>query len=233
MAKLFVSDPEFHEAAPGKARIWGISDQKTAKSLAELAKIVNGYKELDELVLFFHGMPGGITFEQDSWALSDPAVAKAFAKTAKIGTIRFEGCWVGEAPDEMAIFGKLFQAKKVCGFTWTSYYAMVKLDVPEGVTEDTMRKALKEQERWFSKGTSIKQLVAMRGTQNLLLEWFQADLLGEEQPWAVVNGRTNFDRLGRHKFRTRAEATDRTVTAAKAVRNQAVPAPFEYVTVTL
>ena len=62
----------------------------------------------------------------------------------------------------------------------------------------------------------------------LPLLWYQATM--DRKP--PYEGR-NFAQGGRHSYKARGEATNRTVTAAKAVNNTAPVAPFEYVTVTL
>src|SRR5215813_13242132 len=107
MAKLLLYDPGLWEYAPLIAATWkiGLKERIPIRTLAELAKTIGQYAELEELVLFFHGVPGGIFLGDYGYDLSAKPIRDAFAKVkTRIRTIRFEGCWVGEAPDDMAQF---------------------------------------------------------------------------------------------------------------------------------
>jgi hypothetical protein len=116
---LFGSDQRRAASALAAMRKIGRDQQKEVNTVTDLAKELGKHKSLDQLVLYYHGMPGGIILDDVGAKLSEPEITKPFAKTStKIEHISFEGCWVGEAPDEMAVFGRLFGAKDVSGFTW-------------------------------------------------------------------------------------------------------------------
>jgi hypothetical protein len=162
---LFVFHSELQNVAPAIARIWGIGnqDQKSADKVPDLAKEITSRKQIERLILFYHGYPGGIILDDYGVSLSDKVLADAFAKsTTKIEHIGFEGCWVGEAPDEMAAFGRLFGNADVSGFTWTTWTGEITVDIPKGVTPDGMSKVLKPFEPWLMPGSpTIAQLASM------------------------------------------------------------------------
>jgi hypothetical protein len=154
--KLFLFGRDQRSAAPAIAAIWkiGVKQQREVNKLTSLAKEISRHKQLDELVLDFHGYPGGIILDDGGYSLSDQKVSKSFAKTAtKIEHIRFEGCWVGEAPDEMATFGRLFSAQYVSGFTWTCWTNEIELTIPKGITAKALKDYLKLFEMWLMPGT--------------------------------------------------------------------------------
>jgi hypothetical protein len=240
-AKLFLFDSEFADSAkkvaPEIAKIWNIElkQQKGVNALDVLAKEIGQYKELDELVLYFHGIPGGIIIGATGYGLSDAAISKAFANTkTKIEHIRFEGCHVGEAPDEMAAFGRLFSAQDVSGYTWSSWTGNITVDIPRGTTEKAVKDVLKLYEMWLMTDSLsiIKRLVSQARhrtiKQELLLQWYQYSL--EEYP---PYQNDNYKKSGARTYKRRSEATKRTVQAKDAKRSDSPSPPFEYVTVKL
>jgi len=242
-AKLFLFGSDQRKAAPEIAKIWNIDlkqqkelkPQRGVSALDALAKEIGQYKELDELVLCFHGYPGGIILENTGYTLSDPSISKAFANTkTKIEHIRFEGCHVGEAPDEMAAFGRLFNAQDVSGYTWASWTGDITVEIPRGNTEKAVTDVLKPFERWLMADSmsTIKRLVSLSRhrtiKQELLLQWFQYSL-SSNPPYQG----NNYQKYGSHNYKRRSEAAKRTVQAKDAKRSDAPTPTFEYVTVKL
>src|SRR5260370_40119564 len=124
MAKLLLFLPELQEEATVIAAVHkiGLKERKAIDSLDEMAKAISEHKNLEELVIFLHGFRGGMMLGGNAYALDDGAVSKAFAKkTTKAEHIRFEGCWVGEEPEPMAVFGRFFDGKTASGFTWVPW----------------------------------------------------------------------------------------------------------------
>ena len=73
--------------------------------------------------------------------LGEKAVTDAFAKTkTQIERIRFEGCWVGDGPADMAAFGRLFNAREVSGFTWRALGPTTStVTIPKGLTAEDLQ----------------------------------------------------------------------------------------------
>lgn len=234
--KLFVFGNDQRRAAAAMAAIWGI-DAKRSKEIntwVNLAKEIGQHQKLDELVLDYHGWPGGILLDDGGFTLTEPQVPKYFGKVkTKIEHIRFEGCWVGEAPDAMAAFGRLFDAQAVSGFTWACWSNEIEVTLPKGITAADLKKHLAAFETWLMPGTpSIAQLASMARQREvkkkLALLWYQYST-DEKPPYA----NNNFQRLGRHSYKTRADATARTIDAKNAKTSESPSPPFEYVTVKL
>src|SRR5215208_3408795 len=84
------------------------------KSLKELVLLLRKYETIDHLVLYFHGNKGGILVGGAATQLSD--LARLFTghemfRAPKINKqIDFEACRVGEGPDELFSFAKIFKA---------------------------------------------------------------------------------------------------------------------------
>lgn len=225
-------------AADGIAGIWGIAsgDRKEISTLDDMAKAIGEHTSLDELVIFAHGVPGGLILEDAAFALTEAALAKALSKKkTNIKHIRFEGCWVGEAPVDMAVFGRIFDAADVSGFTWVCWTGDATVTIPKGISAKDLSKFLQAQnlEKWMMPGSPPVAALASRARgaaakATLPLLWYQATL-NRKPPYEGKN----FAQGGRHSYGARSEATKRTV-AAKAAKNNTEPvAPFEYVTVTL
>jgi hypothetical protein len=225
-------------AAAGLAAIWGIGpkEQKEISTLGDMVKEIGQHSALDDLVIFAHGVPGGLILEDAAYVLDEAALAKELSKTkTKVQHIRFEGCWVGEAPVDMAAFGRIFSAKDVSGFTWVSWTGEATVTIPKGIKAQDLSKFLQTQnlEKWLMPGSpAVPVLASMARSaaakKTLPLLWYQATL-NRKPPY---DG-NNFAQGGRHAYRTRSEAAKRTVAAAKAQNNKDPVAPFEYVTVTL
>jgi hypothetical protein len=221
----------------------GPKEQTAIDSLAEMAKAISAHKNLEELVIFVHGFTGGMMLGDDAYSLDEEPVAKAFAKkTTKVEHIRFEGCWVGEAPNKMATFGRLFDAKTVSGFTWVHWLNQITINLPHGTTTKSLETVLKSVSGTTSSllpwippppgGPALAQLASMASTGNaqatVPLEWFQYGL-EEHQPFMD----NNIQHLGKHTYKVRTDATQKTVQAKDAQPyTQPIP-PFDYVTVVL
>jgi hypothetical protein len=244
MAKLLLFDPDLREFAALIGRIWsiGAADIQPARNLKEFAAALHKQSQLDEAVLFFHGIPGGISIGGKVFGLSDKELADALkAKSATIKSIRFEGCWVGEKPDEMAQFGSYFKASQMSGFTWEGVHAVVSQTIPMGTDAAALRQRLGPVERWLAPGQpGVDQLVGRARTaavtEKLLVEWYEpvvADPI--KPPYATEKGQTrsNFDRLGAKQYKRRNEANKRTLKVKDIEEASLDPiALFEYVTVT-
>jgi len=243
-AKLFLYLSELRASAPWIAAIRNIEpkQQQAIEDLEDMAKAIGNYKSLDELVIFSHGYMGGMMLGGEAYDLSDARIAKAFAnKRTQVDHIRFEGCWVGEGPADMAAFGGLFDAVDVSGFTWAHWSVDdSKFTLPKGTTVESLQ-------RLQGKGTTspitpwlapppatppLAQLASMaRGgpiTKTLPLEWFQYTL--DLKPPYVDK---NLEHSGKHTYKVRRDATNRVVQAKDAKASTSPVPPFEYVTVVL
>ena len=241
MAKLLLYDPGLKAFVPNLGKLWTIDtkEQKPIRDLKGLAHEIGQHATLDELVLFFHGFPGGIKLGNKGFGLSDADLRKAFSKKTKINVIRFEGCWVGERPDEMAKFGTIFDASRVSGFTWEGVKANATVPVLKGEKADAIGLRLKPFERWIAdKMPSASDLASL--AQNspisrvLLLEWWQMFVIQQAPPYEKPKGqtRTNFERFGSHTYKRRSDATAKTIKAKDTEDSSEPISTFEYVTVT-
>ena len=245
MAKLLLFASELQKELVVIAAIHqiGVKEQKAIDSLDEMAKAISAHKNLDELVIFVHGYRGGMMLGDDAYTLDDPPVAKAFAKkTTKVEHIRFEGCWVGEEPNTMAAFGRFFDAKTVSGFTWVHWLNQITINLPKGTTAKSLETVLKSVPGTTSSllpwippppgGPALAQLASMasggNATATVPLEWFQYSL-DEKQPF----NNNNIEHLGKHTYKLRKDATQKSVAAKNAKPYTDPTPPFDYVTVVL
>ena len=231
----------------------GPSDHHPISTLDDMVKDLDKQKPLDELVIFLHAYTGGMMLEDDDgndkgYDLDEQAVTQAFAATkAQIESIRFEGCWVGESPKAMAVFGRLFKARQVSGFTWVHANSNIEVKIPKGMKADELQSFLAKQglAKWLAPTTSsMTELVSMARSQDakakLWCEWFQPTL-DTKEPYTDQDGklaaasgkRANFDRLGSHTYKVRSEARLRTVSGNVAKLNDVPHSSFDYVTATL
>jgi len=144
--------PKLRDAAEGiVGPYWRIGphDQQAISTLKDMVNEIDKQKSLDELVIFLHGYTGGMMLDDDDdndkgYDLEDEAVTQAFAKTkTQIERIRFEGCWVGENPKAMAVFGRLFNAREVSGFTWVHATNNIAVTIPKSIKADEFKLFLK------------------------------------------------------------------------------------------
>ena len=66
-------DPSLKEFAPAIGRLWGIGagEFAAAGKFKEAASTIHKHSQLEELILLYHGFPGGISFTDKSFSLSD------------------------------------------------------------------------------------------------------------------------------------------------------------------
>lgn len=231
----------------------GPRDQQGISTLGDMVKDIDKQKSLDELVIFLHGYTGGMMLDDDDgnskgYDLGEEAVTQAFAKTkTQIEHIRFEGCWVGDGPGDMAKFGHLFNARDVSGFTWVHWSNDITVTIPKGLTAEDLTAFLDKKglAKWLAPTTApMAQLASLARTKDapkkLWLEWFQATL-DKKAPYedqdgnlAADSGRpSNFQRLGVHNYKIRSDARSRTVLAKDAKPSAGGHPNFDYVTVKL
>ena len=147
-----------------------------------MVKAIGQHSTLDELVIFAHGVPGGISLEDAALRSTTPSSPRRSARRRRRSThIRFEGCWVGLSPVEMAAFGRIFGATDVSGFTWVSWTGEATVTIPKGVTAQALTKLLKDQnlEPWLMPGSPSVQVLASMARnadakKTLPLLWYQA-----------------------------------------------------------
>jgi hypothetical protein len=131
----------------------------------------------------------------------------------------------------MAAFGRLFDSLRVSGYTWVHWQNDITLTIPRGATVNDLRDVWRPFEKWLAPGApAMAQLASMARSAEkkitLPMEWYQYTL--EEKPPYVAN---NFERFGRHNYKVRSEAKNRTLQAKDARPSAAAIPPFEYVTV--
>ena len=245
MAKLLLFLSELRDKVAVIAALYkvGLKEQQAIDSLEEMAKAINAHKNIEELIIFVHGFSGGMLLGENSYSLDDEVVTKAFEKKlTKVEHIRFEGCWVGESPNRMATFGRLFDAKTVSGFTWVHWLNEITLNLPRGTTSKSLEDVLKSVPGTTSSllpwippppaGPPLSQLASMASSGNakasVPLEWFQYGL-EERQPFMD----NNLQHLGKHTYKVRRDAAQVSVQEKDAQPyTQPIP-PFDYVTVVL
>jgi hypothetical protein len=245
MAKLLLYDPEFREHLPAMASTWkiGLKERIAIRSLAEVVKAIGQYTDLEEVIFWFHGVPGGIIIGQHGYDMSAQPLRQAFAKNkTRIWNIRFEGCWVGEAPDEMAQFGRLFDAWCVYGYTWAHWHASAVVTIPKGATVKSLEgTVMKDLQRWLAPDSpKLEQLASMAVQRDvrtkLNLEWYEySGTSATPPPWEKAKGQqlTNFERFSTVKYKRRSEAGKRVLTdrETEEISNTNPTSPFEYVQV--
>jgi hypothetical protein len=253
-SRLFLFLDEFKGfAAQGVARILNVDpkDQVAIVTLADMARQIHKQDFWEEVILFVHGFAGGILVDGQGLDLDGEEIRQAFPKNrvggkdasfpndliTYIKNIRFEGCWIGEDPKRMATFGKLFDAQTVSAFNWTMNTDSVTVTIPRGSTAASLQGVLTKFERWIMPGSpTIPVLASMARTRDttvkLPLMWYRYAL--EDDPDKAPFVKDNFERMGRHTYAIRSEATEREIAAERAVSNAGDPSPpFEHVTVRL
>jgi hypothetical protein len=243
VGNLLLFSPELREFAPVVGGIWnvGVKEQKEVESLDDIVEELGKHQSIDQFVIFTHGYPGGMMLEDgNAYTLTDEKVTKAFAKlkNTRAEHIRFEGCWVGEAPEAMAAFGALLHAATVSGYTWEHMYSNITVTIPKKVTAAALETAIKPYWKWRAPfpPVSVTQLASMAQTHEakrpLMMEWYKyAEISSRAKPpWEVAGQDVG---LGPRGYKTRSQATQRSVKAKDAKRSTDPVPPFEYVTVEL
>jgi hypothetical protein len=254
MANLMLYSPSQRGNASWVGGIWSIDpkEQKEFTSLAEMAKLIGQQQALDQLLIYAHGFPGGFVVEtpndageRHGYNFSDEAISKAFANShTKIDHIRFEGCWVGEAPNEMAVFGRLFNAQDVSGYNWTHFTNEAKVTIPKGATADDLKSAWKSFWKWVVPypPRTMQQLASLAQQRDvkmvLPLEWYKYE---DDDTDNTLPPSTSFEGSNKGQnieitdpsYKARWQASKRTVPAKDAKHSSNPSPPFEYVTVQL
>lgn len=145
MADLYLHDSDFDA---GQEKIiakgmFGIAEKPVPiDDWPGLATAIQKHTRIGHLAFSFHSFSGGMIVGSDGRELGEASVTKLFTKPPQVDRISFFGCNVGNRPVQMAVFGKLFGAKSVTGFTWWTIKQPVNVKLPKGVSEEKIKGAL-------------------------------------------------------------------------------------------
>jgi hypothetical protein len=240
---LYSDNTSFRKYAATVGAVWDVKPRelKPFKSLKDMTREITKHQFIDQLVIFTHGFTGGMSLEDGhDFNLNDEAVVDAFAKVkTQVDHIRFEGCWVGNGPDDMRDFGRLLRAVDVSGYTWEHADSEVTVTITAGMKAAELDAMLRPYWRWLSPSPpqSIAQLASLARahdvTRTLKLEWYKYsdNATDPTPPWTAQGG--NGDVLGPYGYKRRADAKHRVVQPDDAKTNTEPSPPFEYVTVEL
>lgn len=232
-----VTDAAIAASAAEVGALWKIDKkrQRQMEDLDDLAKKIRAFKRLDTLVIYTHGIEGGILLAGKAYNLSDKEISDALAKVSTVvDHIRFEGCHVGVDPLEMAAFGRLLKATHVSGFTWAHYSGSVEVTIKKGSSKSDL-KTLDVYKKWITPGTPTIEAIATKArTRDIkwtfLTEWYQFHLEPLSFAPYIDN---NYSKYGRMTYKVRADAEKITVDVKDAKRSDSPVPPFQYVTVKL
>src|SRR5262249_45288226 len=140
---------------------------------------------------------------------------QALAKVkTRVDHIRFEGCWVGENPEKMAVFGHLLNARDVSAYTWEHFFASITITLDKNNTPETVKQALAKQWRWLAPFPPVSpQQLASLGKKGkvqkiLMAEWYQyAGDAKRTAPWEAQT----VGNLPPHGYKLRSDAAKVTV----------------------
>jgi hypothetical protein len=98
----------------------------------------------------------------------------------RIDKIVFESCVVGQAPDQLAAFGKLFRADSVTGGSWFHVVRKFSLPLPKASTEAAIVERLKPFQKYLIAGNPTPVELAAKckaaaGKQEMWSEWWRSD----------------------------------------------------------
>jgi hypothetical protein len=151
MADLYLYDSEFDASTEQTIaqQGYGIADKPIpTRDWKSLAETIMKQTKVGQLVLSFHSFDGGMVVGGNARTLSEESVTKLFTKRPTINKIAFAGCNVGNRPAEMAAFARMFGAKSVSGYTWSTVKQTLKIKLPKGTTEEAAKKVLDPLEQY-------------------------------------------------------------------------------------
>lgn len=228
--KLFIYDGSLRIGAVAFAKLIGHGAAKKVEvnSWKQLKTKICRYKRLATLILFAHGPD--LEFGGEIKGIGGKIVNKLFASCkTKIDKIEFEGCWVGEKPNEMAAFAQLFSAKSASGFTWASATAPIDIELPKGTSVKGVRSALKPYSRYLINpdyGSLAARAKRRDAKVRVWMHWFNPDADENQPP-------SGEDAMLAKNYKPRSAADEVEVTASSAKKTSAPVTPFQHVTVTL
>jgi hypothetical protein len=94
----------------------------------------------------------------------------------QIQEIQFESCVVGQSPDQLVSFGRLFHATKVSGYTWWHVLSLLSASFAQGKTEKEIDESLNRFRKYLSEGNPSAKEIAEQCKSGpvatkFLLEW--------------------------------------------------------------
>ncbi len=243
VANLMLYSPELQRFAAtiGGIRNVNLNELKAIRSLADMAREIGKFQLLDQLVIFTHGIQGGIATEDGHiYELYEESVSKAFSNVkTRVEDVRFEGCWVGRGPRGMAAFARLVNAARVSGYTWEHGSNDITFTFPRQSTAAVITSKVARYWKWRAPfpPESIPQLVSMARNhdvrKNLQMEWYKFSD-NDSQPTNPWDVKSLDPMLGPYGYKRRSDATSRTIDyndARNAKTDEDPETPFEYVTV--
>lgn len=191
-------------SAADRARDFAVKD-----TWADIAAFVKLYDSIDQLVMFYHGVPGQIEVHQTFTSLSDRTVLSNFtAPLPTIKEINFEACNVGNKIADMIPFGKALGVSKMTAFTffWVTSNKIVNVT---GFTGAQIGAAFAD-DAGYVLPYDWNDVVKTPGDHKIWEEWFRANFNNDPLPPKGAPGSLN----QRFLFKQRSSATDRTVAAS-------------------
>lgn len=166
-------------------------------SWEELVKKLQEYEHIEKLVLFTHGIPGGIGIGHEFEDLGVVANRFKGQPTPKIKEIDFEGCNIGDFSEESNVDG-LVNFVDTFGTTkfsaWNKFHVDAPSDliIPNGTTVQQIEGTLAKYKDYLIPGTPTPaEFLSKGGTQYFGLEWFRTDFNDEPLP-DDANKRRNY-----------------------------------------
>jgi hypothetical protein len=239
--KLLITDPsdanwQQYTDAYAKYVLKG-AEKRNVNSWEELSVELHKYQSIEQVVLYFHGTPGSLIIGGDPRDL-DKVSNLFLAPNPKIKQIDLDACSVGEAPDKLVPFARIFGASTITAWTYFHVGKPEKFDVPRGdVDLSVLRTKYADHKDYFLPGTpTFDEMARNPSTYNLGVEWFRIDL--RDDPLPPAPGPGGLDQRGK-TFKRRSDAKPRRINSDKAkelrelYKSKGPDVPFEQVIITI
>ena len=155
----------------------------------------------------------------------------------RVDQIVFDSCVVGQAPDQLASFGKLFHAGSVIGCTWFHVTQKITLSLPKGMTVAAISDKLKPIRRYLMAGNPSEADMAAKckggsQKQELWAEWWRSDF-SEDAPKALGGRSDDKSCKVREELRKKTIDSGNAAAAAAEMKNELLEGVPHEVTVTI
>jgi hypothetical protein len=176
----------------------------------DIAAFVKLYDSIDQLVMFYHGVPGQIEVNNNFTSLSNSSVLSNFTGTLPtIKEINFEACNVGNRAADLVPFGKALKVSKITAFTFYWVTSNKIVTVQQGNTAGQIS-ALFADDTGYVLPYDWSEIAQRAGDRKIFLEWFRENFDNTSLPAKGPPGSLDT----RFKFKKRSSATDETVQAS-------------------
>ena len=138
MTTKVISDASFREAPLLAQKVYGLSAQNAVIPVRDWTQFRNRLRRLsdvDKLVIYTHAGSGELILNGHHRSVG--TLPEFLTQMPQIDEIFMEGCRFGADPAEMALFARIFRARKIHAYNQYHVSTVLRVNIPRGTVRES------------------------------------------------------------------------------------------------